>query len=288
MNPTSSALLDLGVKPIQVLAVTSGKGGVGKTTISINLAIAMAKLGRRVMLLDADLGLANVDVMLGLRPAVNLSHVIDGVCDIDEIVLTGPAGIKIIPASSGIRRMADLTVAQHAGLVYAFSSLAGLCDILLIDTSAGISESVIRFCIAAQDVIIVVCNEPASVTDAYAMIKVLHQDYGLVRFRVLVNQTESAEEGRVLFENLVNVTQRFLNVSLDHMGTVPYDPNFRKCVQRQRALLEMAPRCPAAQAFDYLAVRADKWPVPSMANGKLEFFVERMITTEPMGRRVRV
>jgi flagellar biosynthesis protein FlhG len=214
-------------RPVRVIAITSGKGGAGKTTVSINLAMATASLGKEVTLLDADLGLANIDVMLGLKPVLNLSHVIDGVCRLEEIILKGPGSIKIIPASSGVRRMADLSAAEHAGLVYAFSALADLTDTLIVDTAAGIFDNVIRFCAAAQEVIVVVCNEPASITDAYAMIKVLHQDHGLSQFRVLVNMAHSPQEGQMLFHKLVAVTERFLNVSLDLIATVPYDPNLR-------------------------------------------------------------
>lgn len=287
-SPFNAAPKLAGTRPARVIAVTSGKGGVGKTTVSINLAMAMASLGREVMLLDADLGLANVDVMLGLKPARNLAHVIDGVCGLGEIILAGPGGIKILPGSSGIQRMADLSAAEHAGLVYAFSELADLADVLIIDTSAGISDSVIRFCTASQEVIVVVCNEPASITDAYAMIKVLHQEHTLCGFRVLVNMAEKAGEGPLLFRKLVEVTQRFLNVSLDLVATIPFDPQLRKLAQRQRALVDACPGSAAAVAFEKLALRTEKWPVPKGASGKLEFFVERLIQPGPSNQRVKV
>jgi len=275
-------------RPIQVIAVTSGKGGVGKTTVSINLAMAMASLGRAVLLLDADLGLANVDVMLGLKPEKNLSHVIDGACALEDILLPGPGGIKIIPASSGIQRMTELSVREHAGLVNAFSELAGPMDVLIIDTPAGISESVIRFCAAAQEVVVVVCNEPASITDAYAMIKILHQEHRISRFRVLVNMTHGEREGQYLFDKLDKVTQRFLDVSLDLIGAIPYDVQVRTTALQQRALLEAGPASPAAKALRGIASRINQWPRPDVASGRVEFFWDRLVKWEQSEWEVQV
>ena len=145
--------------PVRVIAVASGKGGVGKTNVSVNLAMAIASEGKDVTILDADLGLANIDVLLGLHSDKNLSNVINGECDLEEILLDGPGGIKIIPASSGVKNMAELTPAQHAGLVSAFSELNHNIDVLLVDTAAGISDSVVSFSRAAQGVVVVVCDE---------------------------------------------------------------------------------------------------------------------------------
>lgn len=160
----------------KVIAITGGKGGVGKTNITLNTAIAMAKLGKRVMVLDADLGLANVDVMLGLRVSKNLSHVLSGECTLDEVLVEGPHGIKIAPATSGTQSMTELTAAEHAGLIRAFSELRTPIDVLLVDTAAGISGMVLSFAKASQDVMVVVCNEPTSLTDAYALMKLLNRD----------------------------------------------------------------------------------------------------------------
>jgi flagellar biosynthesis protein FlhG len=275
-------------RPVRVIAVTSGKGGVGKTTVSINLAVALASLDREVFLLDADLGLANVDVMLGLKPEKNLSHVIDGVCPLQEILLPGPAGIHVIPGASGIQRMADLDGREYAGLVHAFNDLTLPLDVLIIDTPAGISESVIRFCSAAQEVIVVVCNEPASITDAYAMIKILHQEYRVNRFRVLVNMTHYPQEGRSLFNKLSEVAHRFLDVSLDLIGAIPYDAHVRSMALRQRALMEASPGSPAARAFRQIAPRVNDWPLPEKASGKLEFFWERLLQSTHWRREVRI
>ncbi len=269
--------------PVRVIAITSGKGGVGKTNVSVNLAIALASLGREVMLLDADLGLANVDVLLGLSPTYNLSHVLAGQCGLEEVLITGPGGIRIVPAASGIRQMATLTAAEHAGLIHAFSALSGSLDVLIVDTAAGLSESVISFTRASQEVIVVVCDEPASITDAYALIKVLSRDYGLPRFHILANMARSESHGRDLFERLLRVTERFLDVTLDYLGAVPHDEYLKRAVQRQRAVTEAYPASRAALAFKKIAQSADKWPVAQSPAGHLQFFFERLVTGRPAG-----
>jgi len=268
-------------RPVRVLAVASGKGGVGKTNVSVNLAVSLAHMGRKVLVFDADLGLANVDVMLGLHPQYNLSHVLSGERSLEEILVEGPAGVRIIPASSGIQRMAELSPAEHAGMIRAFSELSSEVDVLLVDTAAGISDSVVSFSKAAQEVIVVVCDEPASITDAYALIKLLNKEHNVRRFRVLANMAHSPQEGRELFAKIVRVTDRFLDdVVLDFMGSVPYDEYLRKAVQKQRPVVEAYPRSKAAQAFTSLAKKADSWPMPTAAGGYLEFFVERLVRSD--------
>lgn len=264
-------------RPVRVIAVTSGKGGVGKTNVSVNLSVAMAHQGKRVMLMDADLGMANVDVLLGLHPHYNLSHVINGQRSLDEVIVDGPAGIQVVPASSGVKLMAELNEVQHAGLIRAFSELHQNVDALIIDTAAGVSPSVVSFCRAAQEVLVVVCDEPASITDAYALIKLLSREHGIQRFQVLANMTSSVQDGRNLFDKLVKVTNRFLDVTLSFYGVMPYDDYMKKAIQKQKAVVEAFPRCRSSIAFKNLALKADKWPMPVKANGHLEFFVERLI-----------
>ena len=264
-------------KPVRVVAVSSGKGGVGKTNVSANLSIALANRGNKVMLLDADLGLANVDVLLGLQAGLNLSHVMDGECSLEDVIVPGPANVQIIPAASGVKRMAHLTPGEHAGLVNAFGELGVDLDVLIIDTAAGIHDSVLRFNQAAQEVIVVVCDEPASVTDAYALIKVLHREHGVGRFHILANMARSFQEGRDLYGKLAKVSDRFLDVTLDFLGVIPFDEYVRKAVQKQSAVVDAYPRSRAALAFRKLAQSTEKWPVPDRARGHLEFFVERLI-----------
>ncbi len=265
-------------RPVRVVCVTSGKGGVGKTNITVNLALALSLQNQSVMLLDADLGLANVDVILGLHPLYNLSHVISQERTLEEIIVNGPNGIRIIPASSGIKRMAELTPEENAGLVGAFSELNDSMDIMLIDSAAGISDSVVTFCRASHEVVVVVCDEPASITDAYALIKLLSQDYDMERFQILANRVATAQEGRELFNKLVRVSDRFLDVTLSFCGFIPEDPQLRKAVQAQRAVVEAFPSSRSAEAFHRLAAHIiGRWPMPRSASGYLQFFVERLI-----------
>jgi flagellar biosynthesis protein FlhG len=264
-------------KPVKVIAVTGGKGGVGKTNICANLAIAMCMLGRRVMLLDADLGLANVDVLLGLQPSSTLADVVSGERRLQDIIVTGPAGVRVIPGASGLAEMADLTPAQHAGIIHAFSELTEDLDALLIDTAAGISDSVLRFCSAANEVLVVVCDEPTSITDAYALIKVLSTEHNVSRFRIITNMTHQGGDGRGLFEKLLRVADRFLQVTLDHAGSVPYDDRVWRAVQLQTPFVTAFPTSLAAGALKKLAHRADNWEAPRTARGNIEFFVERLL-----------
>lgn len=267
-------------RPVRVICVASGKGGVGKTNVSVNLAIALSRQQKSVMLLDADLGLANVDVLLGLHPTYNLAHVISGERTLEEIILTGPGGIRIIPASSGIKHMTELSTAESAGMISAFSELNDSLDVLLVDSAAGISDSVITFCRASHDVIILACDEPASITDAYALIKLLSQNYGVDRFHILANRVPGNREGRELFAKLLKVCDRFLDVTLDFFGVIPEDPQLVRAVQAQRAVVEAFPGSRSASAFQRLATQLEHWPMPRTANGYLQFFIERLVSMD--------
>ena len=263
--------------PVQVIAVTGGKGGVGKTSVSVNLATALASAGRRVMLLDGDLGLANVDVFLGLSPRHTMAHVLSGERTLEEIILESPHGIQVVPGASGVAELANLSAAGHLGLVQAFSALSNRVDTLIVDTSAGISHSVVQFTQAAQHVLLVVCDEPASMTDAYALVKVLSRNHEVSKFHVLANMTRAPGEGEGLFAKLQRVTGRFLDVTLEYVGEIPEDPYLRRAIREQRPVLAAFPSCPASRAFKKLALKADKWPVPECPRGNLEFFVERLV-----------
>lgn len=265
------------IKPVRVIAVTSGKGGVGKTNLSVNLGIVLAQMGRRVVLMDADTGLANVDILLGLSPKFNLSHVLTGEKTLEQIMLTGPAGLRVIPASSGIQHMSDLSANEQAGVIHAFSEIDQKLDVLLVDTAAGISSTVVNFARACQEIIVVVCDEPTSLTDAYAYIKLLNRDYGLNTFHVVTNMVKSVQQGQNLFNKLTKVTDRYLDVNLKFTGAVPMDEALRGSVQKQHPVVLSFPNSASAQAFQKLARTVDLWPVKGRAGGYLEFFVERMI-----------
>jgi flagellar biosynthesis protein FlhG len=264
-------------RPVRVIAVTSGKGGVGKSNVTVNLAVVLAQNGERVMVMDADMGLANIDVLLGLSAGQNLSHVINGECMLEDTILNGPAGIKIIPASSGVTSMSDLTPAQNAGIIRSFSELTLPVDTLLIDTAAGLSDSVVSYTRAAREVIVVVCDEPASITDAYAMIKVMNRDYAVTRFHVLSNQATGIQQGRDLFLKLARVSEKYLDVTLDFIGSIPYDDNLKKAVQKQKSVVEVFPRSPSSMAFRQAGKKIQGWPVPKNMEGHLEFFIERLV-----------
>lgn len=267
--------------PVRVIAVASGKGGVGKTSVSVNLAMSLQNAGQRTLLLDTDLGLANVDVMLGLSPRFTLSDVFAGRCELADTIIEGPGGLLVVPAASGKRHMTELTPAQHVGLVHAFSQLDTELDVMVVDNAAGISDSVLTFCQAAQDVIVVVCDEPASVTDAYALIKVLSRERGVTRVQVLANQVGHPSEGRQLFEKLERVTAKFLDVTLNYLGAIPRDEWLRRAIQRQEAVVDAFPAAPSSMAFREIARRAGQWQTPAGPRGHVEFFMERLISTPP-------
>ena len=262
---------------VKVIRVTGGKGGVGKSSVTLNVGVAMAAQGKRVMLLDADLGLANIDVMLGLRVQRNLSHVLSGECTLDGIMVEGPYGLMIIPATSGTQSMVELKPAEHAGLIRAFSDMKTPIDVLLVDTAAGISDMVLSFSRAAQDIMVVVCDEPTSITDAYALIKLLSREYGVFRFKVVANMVRSLREGQELFSKLTRVTDRFLDASLELVACIPYDNNVRQSVKKQKVIVDAFPKSPASLAFRALANKAVSWPTPHQPGGHLEFFIETLL-----------
>lgn len=266
-------------KPVQVIAIAAGKGGVGKTTVAINLALALAKLGRKAMLLDADLGLANIDTQLGLQPTGNLAHVLAGECSLADIVMPVYPGVELVPAASGITRMAELSAQEQAGIIRAFDELTGDLDVLIIDNAPGISSSMLRFTRAAHRVIVVVCDEPASITDAYAVIKVLSREHGVDSFNVLVNKTDNASQAAEVFGKIARVADRFLDVTLTPVGEIPRDVYLQRSIQEQAGVVLRYPGSVSARSFQALARRTLAWPLPVAPRGHVEFFVERTLAS---------
>ena len=237
----------------RVIAITSGKGGVGKTNVVAGLAIALAEQGQRVVVMDADFGLANLDILLGLSPKYTLEHVLRGEKVIEEILLEGPKGIRIIPASSGIQELTRLDTMSELRLVQGLQRVAETADWLLIDTAAGIHDSVLKLLMAAQEVILVATPEPTSLVDAYAMVKVLHLRDANKLLWLLVNNGQSADEAQETVDQLQAVTARFLGKQLRVLGMIPNDPHLLQAVRQQRGVVELFPHCPASQAFQALA-----------------------------------
>jgi flagellar biosynthesis protein FlhG len=240
------------------LCLSSGKGGVGKTSLAVNLAFAMAGLGRRVLLVDGDLGLANVDVLLGLTPTGTIRDILEGGLNpLDALVFVEP-GLGVLPASSGVAEMADLDAEAQAQLGRMLERLASDFEVVLVDAAAGLGPSVLWFNAWAHLSLLVVTPDPTSMTDAYALIKVLSLTYHRHLFQIILNQTADDREGRQAFATLSQVAARFLKVRLTHLITVPSDPAVRRGIREQTPFVHTMPRSRAGQAMITLAHRLDR------------------------------
>jgi flagellar biosynthesis protein FlhG len=238
-----------------VMAVASGKGGVGKTNISMNLAICLASSGQRVILIDADLGLGNLDIMMNLNSRYNLWHVIAGGKSLDQIAQIGPAGVEVICGGSGLEDMANLTPFQHNRLIHEFNRLQDRSDVILIDTGAGISQNVIGFCMAADQTLVVTTPEPAAMTDAYAVIKVLAARKYQGRINLLVNMAGSIEEGKKICRQIAHVASRFLAMPIYEAGILCRDQCLQAAVCLQQPVLLAYPNCPFSMGLKTISNR---------------------------------
>lgn len=263
--------------PVKVVAVTGGKGGVGKSSISTNVALALATTGRRVMLLDGDLGLANLHLLLGVKPRFTLRNVIRGECSLADAICDGPAGMQLLAGANGFSDMARLAATEHAGIINCFSEYEEELDFLIVDTAPGISDSVLQFGGASNHCVVVVRDEPASITDAYAIIKLLSTEKDIRNFEVVTNMT-SVEGGARVYEHLRSIAERFLAVSVSHAGNIPADERLARAVRCQRPVITAFPRSSASKSIQRLAQRIDAWPSPRLVSGRLEFFVDRLIS----------
>ncbi len=237
----------------KIIAVTSGKGGVGKTNVVANLAVCLSEMGKKVVVLDADFGLANIDVLLGLTPRFHLGHVLFGNKTLTEIMVQGPKGIRIIPASSGLQRLSELTQEQRSQLVESFADLGSDTDYLLVDTAAGISTNVIHFLMAAHEVIVVSAPEPTAIVDAYATIKIILAEDPSKPVHVLINSVQAESEAREVFSQINTVVKRFLNCEVSFLGHVERDGHVRQAVRSQVLVTHLYPSAPASRCFRSLA-----------------------------------
>ena len=264
---------------MQVIAVTGGKGGVGKTNIAVNLAVSMSMEGLDVMLFDADLGLANVDVVLGMQPKHTLADVVSGEKSLADVVVDGPEGLRIIPAASGVANMVEMQISDQEQLIRQLSDQLMPPDVLIVDTGAGIDQTVQTFVAACQSAVLVVCDEPASLTDAYALMKVLRAKKDLRRFEILANQVDNPLQGKQLFERIASVCDRYLDVELGYLGAIPTDMYLRRAVQERRALVSAYPRSPAAVAIRDAGRRLNR-QAPRSESAGVGFFVEQVLSQQ--------
>lgn len=255
----------------QLVAVTSGKGGVGKTHVVVNLAIALRRLGKRVAIFDADFGLANVDVFLGLNPRFHLGHVLEGIQDLRSIIVEGPEAIDIIPASSGIQELTELSEGRRQELLFQLDSVADDYDFILIDTAAGISNNVIRFLFASRRVIVISAPEPTAIVDAYALIKVLLRRDIEKEVLLVVNNVQDESEADDVFRQLSRVAEQFLGRQIELLGHVPKDKKVLQSVRRQQPLLISHPRSSSSRRFMKIAeALAKRQPLPGRLSGLTE------------------
>jgi len=259
-------------KDVRVIAITSGKGGVGKTNIAANFAYIFSKMGEKVLLLDADTGLANIDVILGVTPEYSLFHVLHGEKALSEVIVQGPGGIKILPAASGIQEMAELSRGQKLTLLEELDGLNEKLDFMFIDTAAGIAGNVMYFNMVAKEIIVVVSPEPTSLTDAYALIKLLYQGYAVKHFMLLVNMVTASSEAKGVYRRLSNATDHFLNLSIDYLGYILCDKTVREAVKQQNMLVELFPYSRASKCLFTVAEKLHQEQPEDYETGTIKFF----------------
>jgi len=261
-----------------VFSVTSGKGGVGKTNIAVNIACGLAAAGKRTILLDADLGLANVDVLLGMAPERNIFHLFHEGVALSDILCSTPYGFKILPASSGVTEMLSLDTGQKLELLEAMDVLENDLDYLIVDTGAGINDNVLYFNLAVQERLVVLTPEPTSLTDAYALIKVMQMKHEISRFRVLVNMADDERSARNVFTRLYKACDHFLTgVVLNFEGFIPRDTCVRKGVSRQVPFSVGEPQCPASRALLKLVKSVQSWEAAESLDGNIKFFWKKLL-----------
>ena len=277
MRGQQSGNTELKMPATRVVSVTSGKGGVGKTAVVSNVAVTLARQGKKVLIIDADLGLANVDVVLGISPPYNLNHFFSGERSLGEIMVEGPYGLKILPAGSGVQQFTHLDGQLKMRLIDALDALEEHFDVVLIDTEAGISDNVTYFNVAAQDILVVTTPEPTAITDAYALMKLLSLQYHQKRFLLAVNSVRNADEGLDVFEKLTMVSGRYLDIFIEYLGGIPFDRKMHDSVRQQQVVVDLCPDNKVAKAFVELADNLMAIPQNSQAQGTLQFFWKQFL-----------
>jgi flagellar biosynthesis protein FlhG len=262
---------------VRMISITSGKGGVGKTNIAANLAYLLSRRDQKTMILDADAGLANIDVILGINSPYNLSHVLNGEMLLADTLIEGPGGIKILPSASGIPEMTDLSRGQKITLIDELNALNDTLDYILIDTGAGISSNVMYFNMAAREIIVVTTPEPTALTDAYALIKVLYQRHAKKRFRLIVNMVRNPSEAKEVYDRLSHATDQFLNLTIEYLGYVLLDEKVKQAVLQQKAVAEIYPNSPATLCLNKIAEKICSEIARDNEDGGVKFFWESII-----------
>ncbi len=263
-----------------VYAITSGKGGVGKTAVTANTAVSLAKSGKKVLILDADIGLANIDVVFGLTPKYNLNHFFSQQVPLEEVLIEGPLGIQILPAGSGIQSFIRLDSEQKLRLLEALNALDTVFDYVLIDTEAGISENVTYFNSAAQEILVITTPEPTAITDAYALMKLLSVSYHEKQFNLVVNMVQSEDEALDVYKKLTMVSARYLDISIDYLGSIPADKQMVTAIQKQQVISQFRPESIIAKSFSRLAARIAATPPCTSPKGNLQFFWNRLFAAK--------
>lgn len=262
---------------IRTISITSGKGGVGKSTLVSNLALHLSHQGQRVLIFDGDLGMANVDVMFGIRTTHTIEHVLSGEKALKEIIVEVAPGVFLIPGGSGVDGLQNIDIFQKKFLLDQVSELNGSFDVMLIDTASGIDDNVLYLNSAAQEIWAVVTPDPSSLTDAYALIKVLHKKFGESRFSVVANMVQDEDEALSIFKRLSDVAQKFLCVSLDYKGFVPSDTNLRTATKSQQLVTQSQPRSPSSYAIKVLSEKLNVYRPISAPKGGMQFFWEQLV-----------
>lgn len=267
---------------VRVVTLTSGRTGVGKTNIVVNLAAALAKRGRHVLVLDEQQGKGGMETLLGLSARYDLMHVIRREKTLSEVMLHGPEGVDIVSAGAGLRMLGELGQEDQDWLVQSFRQLSKSVDVVLVDAVAGVASNVLPLSLASQEIVIVVSQHSSSITDAYALIKVLNQRFAIRRFHILASKVQSEEEAQALYNNMAEVAERFLDVSLDFMGYVPFDEKMKQAGRICRLVVDAFPAAASAKAVRSLAETMEQWPQPAGESGRLESFMQRLIQSSRM------